>query len=214
MKKYLLSVLLILIFQPIFAHTIDYVIEPDPQPFNYYIWEGIRHIIPLGLDHILFIMCIFFLNTSTKKVILQASMFTLAHSITLALVMFDIIDPPMKYVEALIALSIVFLAVENILIDKVKPTRIVLIFLFGLVHGMGFASVLKDLNLPKSDFIKALLGFNLGVEVAQIFLILILTLIVRQFRSNQVFYKKRIVLPVSIIIICIASYWTIERLFF
>lgn len=213
MKKYLLFIILLVISSSVFGHTIDYVIEPDPQPFHYYIWEGVRHIIPLGLDHILFIMCIFFLNTSLKKVIIQASMFTLAHSITLALVMFDVINPPMKWVEAIIALSIVFLAVENIITNEVKPIRFILIFIFGLVHGMGFASVLRDLELPKSDFIKALVGFNIGVELAQIFLIIVLTLIVSQFRKNLIFYKKWIVIPMSIIIIGIAGFWTVERIF-
>lgn len=186
--------------------------ESESQSFSFYLWEGVRHIIPLGLDHILFILCIFFLSTSLKKVIIQASMFTLAHSITLGLVMFNIIDPPMKWVEVIIALSIVFLAVENLFIDKVKPARILIIFLFGLIHGMGFANALSGLNMPKEDLISALIGFNLGVEVAQLFIILFLSLIIQAFRNKPVFYRKAIVVPMSIIIICIAGYWTIERI--
>ena len=114
LKRYILLLCLCIGMFTMQAHTIDYVLEQESNSFGFYIWEGVRHIIPLGLDHILFILCIFFLSTSTKKVILQASMFTLAHTITLGLVMFDIIDPPTKWVEALIAMSIVFLAAENL----------------------------------------------------------------------------------------------------
>ena len=214
LKRYILLLCLCIIMFTMQAHTIDYVLEQESNSFGFYIWEGVRHIIPLGLDHILFILCIFFLSTSTKKVILQASMFTLAHTITLGLVMFDIIDPPTKWVEALIAMSIVFLAAENLFVDKVKPGRIILIFLFGLVHGMGFASALTSLNLPKVDFVKALVGFNIGVEMAQLSIILLLTIIIRLFKAHPIVYRKRVVIPMSIIIILIASYWTVERIFF
>ncbi len=214
MRKYLPLILLLCVGTTAFGHTIDYVLESESQPFSYYLWEGIRHIIPLGLDHILFILCIFFLSTSLKKVILQASMFTLAHSITLGLVMFNIIDPPMKWVEVVIALSIVFLAIENLFIDKVKPGRIIIIFLFGLIHGMGFANALSGLSMPKEDLVSALVGFNLGVEVAQLSIILLLTFLIQAFRTRPVLYRKAIVVPLSVLIICIASYWTVERIFF
>ena len=208
LKRYILLLCLCIGMFTMQAHTIDYVLEQESNSFGFYIWEGVRHIIPLGLDHILFILCIFFLSTLTKKVILQASM------ITLGLVMFDIIDPPTKWVEALIAMSIVFLAAENLFVDKVKPGRIILIFLFGLVHGMGFASALTSLNLPKVDFVKALVGFNIGVEMAQLSIILLLTIIIRLFKAHPIVYRKRVVIPMSIIIILIASYWTVERIFF
>ena len=214
LKKSILGLLFFVITLTAQAHTIDYVLDETTNSFFFYIWQGIRHIIPLGLDHILFIFCIFFLSTSTKKVILQASMFTLAHSITLGLVMFDVIHPPTHWVEALIAMSIVFLAAENLFIDVVKPSRIILIFLFGLVHGMGFASALTALDLPKSDFVKALVGFNMGVEIAQLSIILLLTLIIRLFKTHPAVYRRRVVMPMSILIIIIASYWTIERIFF
>lgn len=213
-RRYILVLCLFVASLTLQAHTIDYVLDDQSNSFFFYIWQGIRHIIPLGLDHILFILCIFFLSTSTKKVILQASMFTLAHSITLGLVMFDVIHPPTHWVEALIALSIVFLAVENLFVDTVKPGRIVLIFLFGLVHGMGFASALTALDLPKSDFVKALVGFNMGVEVAQLSIILLLTVIIKLFKTHPKVYRRRVVMPMSILIIIIASYWTIERIFF
>lgn len=215
LKRYLLLLCLCIGMFTMQAHTIDYVLEQESNSFGFYIWEGVRRIIPLGLDHILFYpLYIFPKHFSTKKVILQASMFTLAHTITLGLVMFDIIDPPTKWVEALIAMSIVFLAAENLFVDKVKPGRIILIFLFGLVHGMGFASALTSLNLPKVDFVKALVGFNIGVEMAQLSIILLLTIIIRLFKAHPIVYRKRVVIPMSIIIILIASYWTVERIFF
>src|ERR1700760_3160999 len=97
------------------AHVINYELDKmsTDTVFWKYILIGFEHIIPLGFDHILFITCVFFLNTNLKQVIIQASMFTLAHSITLGLAMYGIIKPPANVIEPLIALSIVFLAIEN-----------------------------------------------------------------------------------------------------
>src|SRR5579872_7386629 len=123
MKKYWFILLLFIAASPVSAHVINY--ELDKMSGNVVFWKyiliGFQHIIPLGFDHILFITCVFFLNTNLKQIILQASMFTLAHSITLGLAMYGIIRPSANVIEPLIAVSIVFLAVENIVSDKVKP---------------------------------------------------------------------------------------------
>lgn len=197
------------------AHVIRYELDKmEPgQVFWEYLKLGFEHIIPLGLDHILFILCIFFLNKNLKSIILQASMFTLAHSITLALAAYGVINPPANVVEPLIALSIVLLAVENIFVTKVQPWRMAVVFLFGLIHGMGFASVLGELGIPRYAFFSALLAFNIGVELGQIAIILGMYLLVNRLFANKIWYRRRIVIPASVVIGLIAAYWTIERVF-
>src|SRR6185437_380209 len=168
MKKYWILLAFILVtVSPLSAHVINYELEKmsTNTVFWRYILIGFQHIIPLGFDHILFITCVFFLNTDLKKVIIQASMFTLAHSITLGLAMYGIIRPPANVIEPLIAVSIVFLAIENIISDKIKPWRLVMVFLFGMIHGMGFAGALSQLGMPQYAFATALISFNVGVEL-------------------------------------------------
>jgi hypothetical protein len=218
-KKQGLTVLLLLVAVAVQGHTINYQLDKAPaDSFGMvvlkYLELGYTHIIPLGFDHILFIMCVFFLNTSLRKIILQASMFTLAHSITLGLAMYGIIKPPTNIVEPLIALSIVFLALENVVSNKVKPWRMVMVFLFGMVHGMGFAGALKDLGMPQDSFATALISFNVGVELGQLSIIIFMYLFVAKIFAHKPWYRKRIVIPASLIIALVAGYWTIERIFF
>jgi hypothetical protein len=217
MKKYwLLFILLFIAAAPSSAHVIQY--EMDKMSKDTVFWKytltGIEHIIPLGFDHILFITCVFFLSPSLKKVILQASMFTLAHSITLGLAMYGVIKPPANIIEPLIAISIVFLAVENIMSTRVKPWRLVMVFLFGMVHGMGFAGALAQLGMPQYAFATALVSFNIGVEIGQLCIILFLYFFISTPFSKMPWYRKRIVIPISVVIALVASYWTIERIFF
>lgn len=197
------------------AHAGDEFIHQLQQSDSTWVYFllGITHIIPLGLDHILFVLTIFLLNKNLKSIIWQASAFTLAHSITLALAIYGVISPPIYIVEPIIALSIFFVAAENIITDKLKPTRIALIFVFGLIHGMGFASVLTELGLPANEFAFSLITFNLGVEVGQILIILLAWLLVGKWFSDKPWYRKRIVIPVSALIALIGLYWTIERVF-
>ncbi len=198
------------------AHVVAYELDPQPKGsvFLKYLVTGFEHIIPLGFDHILFILCVFFLNTSIRKIILQATMFTLAHSITLGLAMYGIINPDPKIVEPLIALSIVVLALENIFYTKVKPWRLVLVFLFGMVHGMGFAGALSEMGMPRNAFATALVAFNVGVELGQLSIILFMYFAVAKTMSDKPWYRKRVVIPASLIIALIAAYWTVERTFF
>src|SRR5215213_4054264 len=144
----------------------------------FYTSLGISHIIPQGLDHILFITGICLLGTDIKSILWQATAFTVAHSITLALSMKNIIVAPPDIVEPIIALSIVFIAVENLLISELKPWRVLLVFLFGLIHGMGFASSLNEIGLPPGKFYMSILSFNAGVELGQIAVITAMFLLI------------------------------------
>ncbi|NBU80296.1 MAG: HupE/UreJ family protein [Flavobacteriaceae bacterium] len=176
-----------------------------------YLKLGYTHVIPLGFDHILFILTLFFLNSKLKTVVFQCSVFTLAHSLTLGLVAFGLFMPNFKIIEVLIALSILFTAVENIVTNNINPFRLLIVFAFGLLHGMGFANALLETGLPKEQFISSLLSFNFGVELGQLVVIVSAYFLVSKWFSNKVWYKERIIYPISVIIGCIAFYWTIER---
>ena len=198
-----------------FAHTGDELAGlPRSAIASLYLELGFKHIIPLGLDHILFVVCLYLLNPNLKSVIWQATAFTVAHSITLGLSMYGYITPPSSIVEPVIALSIFFVAMENIFIDKLRPTRLILVFVFGLLHGLGFASVLTELGLPSDEYVTALVCFNVGVELGQISVIIACWALVGVWFSKKSWYKKRIVIPVSALIALVALYWTIERTFF
>ena len=170
------------------------------------------HVIPLGFDHILFILSIFFLNSKLKSVVIQCSVFTVAHSLSLGLSTAGFIIPNSTYIEPLIAISILFTAIENIVSQKVNPWRLLIIFGFGLIHGLGFATALSEIGIPKNQFFSSLLSFNLGVELGQITIILLAYLLISKWFSDKIWYKERMVLPISSIIGCIALYWTIERI--
>ena len=215
MKRWLLSALLLAPLASA-AHVVPYEVDrlEAGAVWTRYLRLGFDHILPLGLDHILFILCIFFLNRSLKAVVLQASMFTLAHSITLALAAYGVISPEAGIVEPLIALSIVLLALENIFFnkEKVRPWRLAMVFLFGLVHGMGFAGVLHELGLPRYAFASALLAFNVGVELGQLAVITAMYLLVSLPFSRYAWYRRAIVIPASAAIALVAAYWTVERI--
>ncbi len=150
------------------------------ETFVDYIPVGFDHIVPKGLDHILFVLALFFLAARARPLIVQVSLFTLAHTITLALAALGYVNLPGSIVEPLIAASIVFVAVENIWAQGISRWRPYIIFGFGLLHGLGFASVLGEFGLPEGTFIAALIGFNVGVEVGQLFVIAIMFLCVWQ----------------------------------
>src|SRR5207247_7497926 len=133
-----------------------------------YLTLGFTHIVPKGLDHMLFVLGIYLLSGRARSVLWQVSAFTVAHSITLGLSMYGLVAVSPRIVEPLIALSIAYVAVENILLSDLKAWRVVLVFAFGLLHGMGFAGALKELGLPRSEFVTALLTFKLGVETWQL----------------------------------------------
>ncbi len=174
---------------------------------------GYTHVLPLGFDHILFIVGIFLLNSRIRSVVIQCSIFTIAHSITLGLAACGYILPDSQIVEPLISISILFVAIENIVHNKVNQWRVAVIFLFGLIHGMGFATAIKDIGLSKTHFFESLLFFNIGVEFGQITIILIAYFAIAKWFASKSWYYSRIVYPFSTIIGCIALYWTIERIF-
>ncbi len=175
-----------------------------------YLWLGYTHILPKGLDHILFVLGIFLLSPRLKTMLLQVTAFTIAHSITLGLSMYGIVSLPSRIVEPLIALSIAYVAIENLLTRELKPWRFALVFVFGLLHGLGFAGVLRELGLPRDEFLIALLTFNLGVEGGQLTVIACAMLVTAPLIEHDR-YRQRVVIPASSLIAAIGLYWTAIR---
>ena len=197
--------------------------------FTDYVISGFQHIIPLGLDHILFVLGLFFFALHWGPLLWQVTAFTVAHTVTLALATLGIVSIPdswMWAVEALIAASITYVAVENILRPALGWWRPAVVFGFGLLHGLGFASVLGEFGLPAGQYVVALLSFNLGVELGQLAVILGAFLLIVAARAASeiarlddeeamtrdlpVIYRA-VSLTGSLLIAIIGAYWTLER---
>jgi hypothetical protein len=196
-----------------------YALDPAVVPrrttaevLRVYTGLGFTHILPKGLDHILFVLGIFLLSLHWRPLLWQVTAFTLAHSITLALSLYGVISLPSSIVEPLIALSIVCVAVENLLVTELKPWRVWVVFGFGLLHGLGFAGVLTALGLPPGDFLPALIAFNVGVELGQLAVIALAFLAVGLWFGRRPWYRRRVVLPASALIALVGAWWTVERL--
>lgn len=197
--------------------------------FASYIPVGFDHILPKGLDHILFVLGLFFLSTKLGPLLWQVSAFTLAHTVTLALGALGLVNVPGSIVEPLIAASIVYVAIENVYLSHLSRWRPFVIFGFGLLHGLGFASVLGDFGLPEAQFIPALIGFNVGVELGQLTVIALAAALIwvavraagvarletaeEPVRDYAVTFRA-VSLVGSLLIAVIGIYWVIERVFF
>jgi hydrogenase/urease accessory protein HupE len=176
-----------------------------------YLTLGFTHILPKGLDHILFVLGIFLLSRRLRPMLWQVSAFTLAHSVTLGLTLYGVISLPSNVVEPLIAISIVYVAVENLVTTELKPWRVALVFAFGLLHGMGFAGVLQEVTLARSEFLVGLVAFNAGVEAGQLTVILSALLLVGLWRQRAD-YRRLIVVPASLAIAVTGLWWTVQRI--
>ena len=177
-----------------------------------YVKSGFVHIIPLGLDHILFVLALFLSTTRFGTLLWQVTAFTLAHSVTLALSSLGFISLSGSIVEPLIALSIVWMAIENIRSEEAGQRRIWVIVIFGLLHGLGFASVLSEFGLPQEAFLMALFSFNVGVELGQLTVLGVAAALLMAW-SKKPTYRMFVQIPLSAIIGLIGAYWFVERVF-
>ena len=177
-----------------------------------YVEQGFLHIIPLGIDHILFVLGLFLLSTAWRPLLVQVTTFTIAHSITLAASLYGVVSLSPAIVEPLIALSIAYVAVENIFKRDLSAWRPFVVFAFGLLHGLGFAGVLTELGLPESQFLTALISFNIGVEIGQICVIAVAFLAVGLWGRNTSWYRPMVVVPASLAIAFTGLYWTVTRI--
>lgn len=181
------------------------------QVFGQYLGLGYTHILPKGLDHILFVLGLFLLSTKLAPLLWQVTAFTLAHTITLGLSMYGVVSLSPAIVEPLIAASIVYVAVENLVTARLHAWRVLVVFGFGLLHGLGFAGVLTEIGLPREQFVTGLVAFNLGVELGQLSVIALGALLLGYAWRARPWYRGRVVMPASGLIALVGLYWTVER---
>ncbi|MDU0112779.1 HupE/UreJ family protein [Psychrosphaera aquimarina] len=181
------------------------------ERFVKYLHSGFIHIIPKGIDHILFVLGLFLSTIMFRKLVWQVTTFTLAHSISLGLAASGVISISADIIEPLIALSIAFVAFENIRNSEAGSSRLIMIFIFGLLHGLGFAFVLTEFGLPSNSFLTSLFAFNIGVEVGQLTVLALAGILLYSW-SKKPSYRMFVQIPGSVLIGFVGLYWTIERL--
>jgi hypothetical protein len=181
------------------------------ETFRRFVLLGVTHILPWGLDHVLFVLGLALLSPRLGPLLAQVTAFTLAHTLTLALSSYGVVRLSPRVVEPLIALSIVYVAVENVVSPKLRPSRVVLVFAFGLLHGLGFAGILGEIGLPEGQRVTALLGFNVGVELGQLAVIGLAAAALGlwvKLGGN----RRRLVRPASLVIAAMGLFWFVQRL--
>jgi hypothetical protein len=173
---------------------------------------GFAHIVPQGLEHILLVLGLYLLNTRLSALLAQVTAFTVAHTAGLALSLYGVVSLPSSLVEPLIALSIVYVAAENLSTSELKPWRTAILFGLGLLHGLGLAGALQELGLSRGEYLTALVTFNVGLELGQLAVVGLAFLAAGWFRSRA-WYRLRLAVPASIVIGLVGIYWTVERVF-
>lgn len=179
--------------------------------FTSYFKQGFEHILPEGLDHILFVLGLFLLVRTWKPILIQVTTFTAAHTVTLALATLGYVSAPGHIVEPIIAASIAVIALENIFRPTYGKFRILLVFVFGLIHGLGFAQRLIDERIPSGSIVSSLLGFNLGVEFGQL-AVIGLAVAATFWIKDETHYRRFVVIPASTLIALAGLFWAIQRL--
>jgi hydrogenase/urease accessory protein HupE len=177
-----------------------------------YVVAGYKHILPKGMDHILFILGLYLFAARIRPLLWQVTMFTVAHTITLGLAVYGLVQLPAAVVQPLIALSIAYVGVENLWHRQLRKSRLALVFGFGLLHGIGFASMLSDFGMPKNAFATALVSFNVGVELGQLTIIAGAWVLTGLWFGRRAWYRPLVVVPFSLMISVISLYWFWDRL--
>jgi hydrogenase/urease accessory protein HupE len=180
--------------------------------FKEFTRAGIHHI-AIGPDHILFIVGLLLLGGSVLRLLGIVSAFTVGHSITLSLAALNIVAPPARIVEPAIALSIVYVGADNLLSTKgARDVRAWIALFFGLVHGFGFASVLREIGLPTRALGISLFSFNLGVEIGQAILVVVVASLLALLRSRSPIRARQFVTAASVVVTLAGAYWFVERI--
>ena len=188
--------------------------EPPPgggSVFQRFLGLGFTHILPKGADHMLFVLGIFLLSVRLKPMLLQVTAFTVAHTIALGLTMYGVFSLPSSVVEPLIALSIVYVGVENTLTSRLTVWRPAVVFGFGLLHWMGFADALREIGLPRADFATALFAFNLGVEAGQVSVLMAAFVLLGLPFRDRPWYRSRVTVPGSLLVAVVGAFWFVQR---
>lgn len=175
-----------------------------------YVAAGIRHIW-IGPDHLLFLAGLLLLGGSVRRLLVIVTAFTLAHTVTLSVAVLGILSPPARLVEPLIALSIVYVGADNLLVKNGRDVRAWIAFAFGLVHGFGFASVLRETGLPARALGRSLLSFNVGVEIGQLFFVVLAASLFALLRSRSEVAARRLAFAGSIVVVVAGMFWFVQR---
>ena len=178
-----------------------------------FIPAGVHHIL-IGPDHILFLIGLLLLGGSVRRLLLVVSGFTVAHSITLTLAALNLVSPPSRIVEPAIALSIVYVGIDNLMVRDGRDVRAWIAFAFGLIHGFGFASVLREMDLPAKALGWSLVSFNVGVELGQLFIVVFVASAIAALRARSAAAGRMLVYAVSVAVIAAGAFWFVQRVFF
>jgi hydrogenase/urease accessory protein HupE len=174
---------------------------------------GIHHIL-IGPDHLLFLVGLLLLGGSIRRLLLVVSAFTAAHSITLSLAALNVVTPPARLIEPAIALSIVCVGVDNLMVGRGRDVRAWIAFGFGFIHGFGFANVLREMNLPSRALGWSLFSFNLGVEIGQLLVVVVVASALMGLRSRNEAAGRRLAFAGSLAVILVGAFWFVQRVFF
>jgi len=178
-----------------------------------FIPAGIHHIL-IGPDHLLFLIGLLLLGGSIRRLAMVVTSFTIAHSVTLSLAALNILSPPARIIEPAIALSIVYVGADNLLAQGGRDVRAWIAFAFGFIHGFGFATVLREMELPARALGWSLFSFNFGVEIGQLLVVVPVASAFALIRSRSEWAQRQLVYAGSIIVIAAGSFWFVQRVFF
>ena len=178
-----------------------------------FIPAGVHHIL-IGPDHLLFLIGLLLLGGSWRQLLFVVTAFTIAHSVTLSMAVLNILSPPARLVEPVIALSIVYVGLDNLLARGGKDVRVWIALLFGFIHGFGFASVLREMGLPTGALGWSLFSFNFGVELGQLMVVLVVAVVLAQIRTRSPRIADQIAVVGSVGVIIAGAFWFVERVFF
>ena len=178
-----------------------------------FIPSGVHHIL-IGPDHILFLVGLLLLGGTWGALVRIVTAFTLGHSVTLSLAALNLLTPPASIIEPAIALSIVFVGADNLVRGDGRDLRAWVALVFGLVHGFGFANVLREFGLPREALGWSLFSFNVGVEIGQLAIVLLVASLLLAIRRRSLTAGYRVAVAGSLVVIAAGTYWFVERVFF
>jgi hydrogenase/urease accessory protein HupE len=199
-----------------YENRVDHVAGTRQGPLSImarFIPEGIHHIL-IGPDHLLFLIGLLLMGGSLRRLLLVVTAFTLANSITLSLAALDIFSPPANIIEPAIALSIVYVGFDNLLVRGGRDVRAWIAFAFGFIHGFGFANVLREMDLPSRALGWSLFSFNFGVEIGQMFVVILVASGLAALRARSEWAGRKVALAGSVLVIAAGAYWFVQRVFF
>ena len=178
-----------------------------------FVAAGVRHIL-IGPEHLLFLLGLLLLGGTFRQLAYVVTAFTVAHSVTLSLAALNVVTPPERLIEPAIALSIVYVGADNLLVRGGRDLRVWIAFAFGFVHGFGFAGVLREMGLPTRVLGWALVSFNVGVEIGQLLVAVVVVWMLAALRSRSEAARRQFAFAGSVVVVAAGTFWFVQRVFF